>query len=121
VIFTGEGTNLAIGIIGEAWDMNPASPTYRPTYGDQPVFRSSPTILTTEEAYAAAAAELRKVIGATEKIEWGQIVNPAHDVFDLVSIVRGPSKVNATLMLDALTIPLEPSQTMTAIARSRRF
>lgn len=121
VIYTGEGTNLSIGVIGEAWDDNPASPTYRPVYGDQPVFLSSPTILTTSEAQAAAQAELRKRIGATEKIEWGQIVNPAHDVYDLVQLTRGPSKVNAVLMLDSLTIPLEPDGTMSAVARARRF
>jgi len=31
VIFTGEGTNLSIGVIGEAFDDNPSSPTYRKT------------------------------------------------------------------------------------------
>ena len=121
VIYTGEGTNLAIGIIGSAWDMNPASPTYRPVYGDQPVFLSSPTILTTAEAQAAAEAELRKRIGATEKISWGQIVNPAHDVFDLIAIEREPSKVDAVLMVDSLSIPLKPDDAMNAVARARRF
>jgi hypothetical protein len=121
VIYTGEGSNLALGIIGSAWDDNPQSPTYRQTYGDAPMFKSSPTLLTIAEANAAAAAELRKVIGATEKIEWGQIVNPAHDVFDLVQVSRGPSKVDAVVMLDSVSIPLEPAGTMKAVARSRRF
>lgn len=121
VIYTGEGSNLALGIIGSAWDENSASPTYRYTYGDAPMFKSSPTILTLAEANAAAAAELRKVIGATEKIEWGQIVNPAHDVFDVVQITRGVSKVDAVVMLDSISIPLEPSGEMKAVARTRRF
>ena len=50
---------------------NPASPTYRKTYGEVPMFKSSPTVLTVAEATTAAIAELRKVIGATEKINWG--------------------------------------------------
>lgn len=121
VIFTGEGTNLSIGVLGEAKDLNPASPTYIETYGSVPLFKSSPFILTVGEANEAAIAELRKVIGALEKISWDQVVNPAHDVYDLVKITRTPSGVDATLMLDSITIPLSPQNTMNAIGRSRRF
>jgi hypothetical protein len=121
VIYTGEGTNLTIGVIGEAFDDNPSSPTYVTSYGSVPIFKSSPNILTVAEAVEAARAELKKVIGASEKITWDQIVNPAHDVYDLVKIVRSPSGVDATLMLDAITIPLAPTATMNAIGRSRRF
>jgi hypothetical protein len=121
VIYTGEGTNLSIGVIGEAWDDNPSSPTYRKTYGEVPLFKSSPTILTVAEAQEAASAELKKVIGASEKITWDQLVNPAHDVFDLVKVTRSPVGVDKILMLDAISIPLAASGTMNAIGRSRRF
>jgi hypothetical protein len=121
VIYTGEGTNLSIGVIGEAWDDNPSSPTYRKTYGEVPLFKSSPTILTVGEAQEAASAELKKVIGASEKITWDQLVNPAHDVFDLVKVTRSPVGVDKILMLDAISIPLAASGTMNAIGRSRRF
>jgi hypothetical protein len=121
VIFTGEGTNLSIGVLGEAWDDNPASPTYRYTYGEVPLFKSSPKVLTVAEAEEAARAELRKVLGASERITWDAIVNPAHDVYDLVKIVRTPSGVNSILMIDAITIPLSPQATMNAVGRTRRF
>jgi hypothetical protein len=121
VVYTGEGTNLTIGVIGEAFDDNPSSPTFVTTYGSVPIFKSSPNILTVAEAEEAARAELKKVLGAAEKISWDQIVNPAHDVYDLVSIVRSDSGVNSILMLDAITIPLAPTATMNAIGRSRRF
>jgi hypothetical protein len=121
VIYTGEGTNLSIGVLGTAWDENPASPTYRYSYGEVPLFKSSPTILTVGEAVAAAQAELRKVIGAAEKITWDQIVNPAHDVYDIVKIVRDKSGVDRNLVIDSLTIPLSPSSTMNAAGRTRRF
>ena len=121
VIYTGEGTNLSIGVIGEAWDDNPSSPTYRKTYGEVPLFKSSPTILTVGEAQEAASAELKKVIGASEKITWDQLVNPAHDVYDLVKVTRSPVGVDKILMLDAISIPLAASGTMNAIGRSRRF
>ena len=64
---------------------------------------------------------MKKVIGASERITWDSIVNPAHDVYDIVKIVRSPSGVNATLMIDAITIPLSPQQTMNAVGRTRRF
>jgi len=121
VIYTGEGTNLSIGVIGEAWDDNPSSPTYRKTYGEVPLFKSSPTILTVGEAQEAASAELKKVIGASEKITWDQLVNPAHDVYDLVKVTRSPVGVDKILMLDAISVPLAASGTMNAIGRSRRF
>ena len=121
VIYTGEGTNLSIGVIGEAWDDNPSSPTYRKTYGEVPLFKSSPTILTVGEATEAAVAELKKVIGASEKITWDQLVNPAHDVYDLVKVTRSPVGVDKILMLDAISVPLAASGTMNAIGRSRRF
>ena len=121
VIFTGEGTNLSIGVIGEAWDDNPLSPTYRKTYGEVPKFMSSPTVLTVAEAKDAALAELRKVIGSSEKITWDQIVNPAHDVYDLVKVTRSPVGVDKILMLDAISIPLAANGTMNAVGRSRRF
>ena len=121
VIFTGEGTNLSIGVIGEAFDDNPASPTYRKTYGEVVKFMSSPTVLTVAEATEAAKAELKKVLGSTEKITWDQIVNPAHDVYDLVKITRSEIGVDKVLTLDAISIPLAASGTMNAIGRSRRF
>ena len=121
VIFTGEGTNLSIGVIGEAFDDNPSSPTYRKTYGEVVKFMSSPTVLTVAEATEAAKAELKKVIGSTEKITWDQIVNPAHDVYDLVKITRTPVGVDKILTLDSITIPLDAKGTMNAIGRSRRF
>jgi len=121
VVYTGEGTNLSIGVIGEAFDNNSASPTYVNTYGEVPLFKSSPFILTVAEAQEAAEAELRKVLGASEKISWSQVVNPAHDVYDLIKITRTPSGVDATLVLDSITIPLAPTETMSAIGRSRRF
>jgi hypothetical protein len=121
VVYTGEGTNLTIGVIGEAFDNNPSSPTYVTTYGSVPLFKSSPNILTVAEAEEAARAELKKVIGASEKITWDQIVNPAHDVYDLVKVVRPSSGVDRTLVLDAITIPLAPTATMNAVGRTRRF
>lgn len=121
VIYTGEGTNLSIGVLGEAWDDNPSSPTYRKTYGEVPKFMSSPTVLTVAEAQDAALAELRKVIGSSEKITWDQIVNPAHDVYDLVKVTRSPVGVDKILMLDAISIPLASNSTMNAVGRSRRF
>jgi hypothetical protein len=121
VIYTGEGTNLTLGVIGTAWDDDPSSPTYRKTYGEVPKFMSSPTILTVSEATVAARAELAKVIGATESLDWNQIVNPALDVYDVLEITRAKSGVALPFSIDAITIPLTPEGTMALVGKSRRF
>jgi hypothetical protein len=122
VIATGEGSNLALGVRGEAWDDNAASPTYRKTYGEVPYFYSSPNLFTVSDCTVAAQAELRKRIGATEKITWGQVVNPAHDVYDVISMTRTPSGiVSANIVLDIIEVPLAPTDPMRATARARRF
>ena len=82
---------------------------------------SSPTVLTVAEATEAAHAELKKVIGASEKITWDQIVNPAHDVYDLIKITRSPIGVDKILVIDAISIPLAATSTMNAVGRTRRF
>lgn len=121
VIYTGEGTNLTLGVIGTAWDDDPSSPTYRKTYGEKPKYMSSPTVLTSAEALIAAKAELLKVIGASETVKWSQIVNPSHDAYDVVKVTRSASGIDSSFVIDTITIPFDPKSTMSAEGRSGRF
>lgn len=121
VIYTGEGTNLTLGVIGTAWDDDPSSPTYRKTYGEKPKFMSSSTVLTSAEALIAAKAELLKVIGASETVKWNQIVNSAHDAYDVVKVTRSASGIDSSFVIDTITIPFDPKSTMSAEGRSGRF
>ena len=71
------------------------------------------------QAATTAAALLRKAIGTAEAITWSQIVNPAHDVLDVVRLRRESRSLDVVLMIDRLDIPLAPDGTMNAIARTQ--
>lgn len=122
VIATGEGTELADVYRGEAWDEDPDSPTYRyGAFGQVPRFYSSSLLGSDDQAQAAAEAILARGKGLTEQINWTQIVDPSLDAGDVVVVVNENTKVNRTLILDRLTIPLDPARPMAAVARAIRF
>jgi hypothetical protein len=121
VIATGEGSDLDDVYRGEAWDDDPASPTYRfGPYGQYPRFYSSPLLASDDEAEAAAASLLARIRGIIETVEWTQIVDPSLDAGDLVEVRNAATKLRRAMVLDRLTIPLSPSQPMTAVARAIR-
>lgn len=116
VIVTGESTSANVPFRAVAFDENPNSPTYRfGPYGEVPLFFRSDLITSSAQAQAVAVAFLRKLLGQSESIEWNQIVNPAHDVLDVVRVKRGG--LDYSVVLDRLTVPLGPSAGMQAVAR----
>jgi hypothetical protein len=120
VIVTGESTTNSAPVRGEAWDDNPASPTYYlGTYGKVPLFYRSEFIKTTQQAAAAAKARLRKVMGATELISFTGIVNSAHREGEIIRIERARSGVSGLFMLDGFGIPLRGTDGMTVKTRKR--
>jgi hypothetical protein len=52
-------------------------------------------------------------------VTWDQIVNPAHDAGDVVTIIRPEIGVSANYVIDSLNIPLAASGLMDAGARTR--
>ena len=121
VIATGEGTEAGGTIRDDEWDDDPASPTYYlGIFGKRPYFFSSPLILTQTQAVNAASAILATKKGATENIEWTQIVDPSLDAGDLVSVENSGTKVSKVLIIDRLSIPLKSNGTMSAVARTVR-
>ena len=121
VIVTGESTSLDAPVRGEAWDDNPASPTYRSgQYGSVPEFVRSAYVTTEAQATEAAEAQLRSRLGLSERVSFPALVNPAHDVGDLITVTRDDILVAATYVLDSVTLPLEAEGTMQAICRERR-
>lgn len=118
IIVTGEGSGVALPVRAEAWDMDPASPTYRlGPFGDVPTFYSSPLITTLQQAQDTANAMLAKLQGRNEVLEWDQVVNPALDAWDMVKITVPNLKVNRYCLIDTLTIPLEAGGAMSASTR----
>jgi hypothetical protein len=121
VIVTAEGTEASDTFREEAWDDDPASPTYRyGKFGQAPFFFSSPLITTAAAAQSAASGLLNSKKGATENVQWTQIVDPSLDAGDLVAVTNSDAKVDRLMVLDRITIPLDATGTMSAVARTVR-
>ena len=119
VIVTGEGSGVGDAPPrGEAWDLNPASPTYvAGPFGSVPTFYSSPLITTTDQAAAVAASMLAQTLGKVEQLSWEQVTHPGLAPLDVVA-VELPDGTTQTFILDSLTVPLSATDVMSATARS---
>jgi hypothetical protein len=121
VVVTGESSTGSI-VRAEAMDTDPSSPTYyRGRFGDVVYFFSSKFITTLAQAKAVASLLLRRVLGTSELVRFPAIVNPAHDVGDLVAIRRGASKVDSEYVISSLAIPLGAGDPMQATTHEKRL
>lgn len=121
VVVIGEHPSLAAPVRAEAWDADPASPTYYlGPYGRVPTFVRSQFISTTTQAQDAADAQLQRVLGGTEQLRFTAIPNPAHEAGDVVRVVRDELGLDDFVVLDAFDIPLEPEGLMPVVPRKRR-
>lgn len=122
VIYTVEGSQVNTPIRVEAWDEDSSSPTYRyGVFGDAPTFVTTSVLSTEAEAIKAAASLLNTYRGAQENISWQSIVDPTLDVNDVVYVKTIGSKTDRLVILDQLTIPLSPLDSMKAQARTVRI
>lgn len=120
VVVTSQGTGADVPFRAIAWDENPNSITYRyGSFGEVPFFYESSLITDAEQAAVTAGALLRKATGTSEAVSWGQIVNPAHDVLDVVRLRRQAKGLDLVLLIDRLDIPLGPDGAMSAVARTQ--
>jgi hypothetical protein len=118
VIVTGESSANDTPPRGEAWDLNPASPTYLyGPFGAVPMFYSSPMITTQAQAETVAAAMLAGALGKTEQLSWEQVVHPGLAPLDVVA-VQFPDGSSSSYVIDSLTVPLTVADIMSATARS---
>lgn len=117
VIAIGEGSSLACPIRGEAWDEDPASPTYRlGPFGEHPKFYSSSLLTDSDQAETAAVSQLAKVLGRVEQLSWEQAANAALEPLDAVSIEQADG-TRPIYVIDQLEVPLSATEAMTATAR----
>jgi hypothetical protein len=120
VIVTGGGTGVGIPVRAQAQDTNPSSPTFvGGPYGDVVTVVNSPLVTTVAQAQTMASGILNRSIGTAESLSFEAIVNPAHDVGDVITVNRARSKVAANYVVDSLTVPLTAQTAMTATARRR--
>jgi hypothetical protein len=122
VIYTVEGSQVTTPIRVEIWDDNTASPTYRyGVFGSVPTFITTNLLNTSAEAIKAASLILNTVIGAQEQIDFSSVVDPSLDVNDVVYIKSIGSKVDRTVIIDSLDIPLEYTGTLSVKTRVVRI
>jgi hypothetical protein len=120
VIASSEASDVETPVRGEAWDEDPNSPTYRyGPFGEVPRFYTSSQITNGEQAATVAQSQLQRELGRAEAVEWSQVVNPAHDVLDVVRIVRPASRLDSVILIDRLEVPLDPAAAMRGTARVR--
>lgn len=127
VIVTGENTDLLLPVRAESWDTNPDSPTYydpdypsQSVYGAVPYFITSQYVTTVQQAQDAAAANLTRVMGIIEKIEFSAINNPAHESGDVIAVGRDELNVNGVYILDSVRIGIGAASGMAGTTRKRR-
>jgi len=122
VILSAEGTAMLEPYRAEAWDDDPNSPTYRyGNFGQVPIFLTSTLLTSLAIAQSSAQKILGRYTGASEEISWSQVVNPAHDVYDIIQVENSGARVNVILIIDSMSIPLSPTDSMSAKARAVRF
>ena len=121
VVVTGEGTNVKPPVRAVAFDEDPASPTYRyGAFGERPTFISSPVVTSAGEAAQVAVAELAKLKGAEENVDWTQIADPSLDAGDVIEVENTGTRLSRVMVLDKVIIPLSSGQPMQATARTVR-
>lgn len=108
VIYTVEGSQVTTPIRVEVWDEDTTSPTYRyGVFGSVPTFITTNLIGTSADAIKAASLLLNTYIGRQEEINFSSIVDPSLDVNDVVYLSSDGAKVDRTVIIDSMDIPLE--------------
>lgn len=121
VVATGENptTNAIYRSDPPAIDDNPLSPTYyKGPFGKVTFAYSSSYITSQQQADDAAASILAQKLGTMQQVNFGSIVNPALEPNDVVTVVRSRLGLQADLVIDQLTIPLDAGSSMTGVCRA---
>lgn len=122
VIYTVEGSGVTTPIRVEVWDEDTTSPTYRyGVFGSVPTFITTSLIGTSADAIKAASLLLNTYIGRQEEIDFKSIVDPSLDVNDVIYIHSNGAKVDRTVIIDSMDIPLEYEGTLTVKTRVVRI
>ena len=122
VIYTVEGSQVTTPIRVEVWDEDTTSPTYRyGVFGSVPTFITTNVLGTSADAIKAATLLLNTYIGQQEEITFESIVDPSLDVNDVIYVKSVGAKVDRTVIIDSMDIPLEYTGTLTVNTRVVRI
>ena len=122
VVYTVEGSQVTTPIRVEVWDEDTTSPTYRyGVFGSVPTFITTNLIGTSAEAIKAATLLLNTYIGQQEVIAFQSVVDPSLDVNDVIYVKSEGAKVDRTVIIDTMDIPLEYTGALTVTTRVVRI
>jgi hypothetical protein len=119
VIARGEGGEQTDPVLGVAVDIGPTSPTrWGGRFGKVPRYYSSPYITTVGQAEEAAAAILRRQLGAPFSVNFDAAPNPALRPWHVIRVTQrdGNREIH---VVQTLTIPLTADGAMTGTTRER--
>jgi hypothetical protein len=122
VIYSIEGSQVTTPIRVEIWDDDPASPTYRyGVFGSVPTFVTTSLLSTSAEAIKAASLLLNTYIGQQEEIDFSSVVDPSLDVNDVIYVKSEGAKVDRTVIIDSLEVPLGYTESLAVKTRVVRI
>ncbi len=114
VVVKGESTSSQNAVSAVAFDNDPASRTYvYGPYGQHGVVVTLASVLTTDQAQAAANAILYNSLGASDTTTLSTVPMPALEVGDVVTVSVGDVKADGRYVITAVTTPLSPGQAQT--------
>jgi len=118
IVYVVEGTQVTTPIRVTVWDEDSTSPTYRyGKFGQVPKFVKTNVSITSAAATTAAKNLLNTYIGSQEIIKWDGVVDPTLEAQDVVYVQANGSYVDRLVIIDSITIPMSPSEPMSAEAR----
>jgi hypothetical protein len=122
VIYSVEGSQVTTPVRVEVWDEDTTSPTYRyGVFGSVPTFITTNLISTSAEAIKAATLLLNTYIGQQEEIQFESIVDPSLDVNDVIYVKSEGAKVDRTVIIDSMDIPLDYTSSLNVATRVVRI
>lgn len=120
VVVIGESSSIAGSVRGEAWDLNPRSPTYRyGTYGEVVRSETSEFVITDAQARASAQGILEEELGPYETIEIQAPANPLQDIGDIIYARREKAGIDGYYIVTDLVYPWNVTDAMTITARKK--
>jgi Domain of unknown function (DUF5047) len=121
VVVAGEGPDTQAPVRGVAIDNNSSSPTYfYGRFGQVPRFYTSQFLTTTTQCQTAALALLNQQLGLPYTLNFGDIVNPALEPYDVVEVKFSHNEAEETHILDTVDIPLTQDAAQSATTREQR-
>lgn len=120
VVVRGTAGWLLFPIVGEAWDEDPASPTWRlGQFGERPKNIDNAMVSTDAAANAIAATEYGKIKGVWEDLSFSVMPNASLEVGDVIRIDDSVLGIQQKVAIEQRVLPLVRGA-MTAQARRRR-